>query len=375
MDEIGSASRVKTAMPRLDYLLTQFPVILTYIRLIFFPVNQNLDYDFPVYHSFFIPRVYGSFAVLGVIFGLGIYFWRRGRKGEPSLKLISIGITWFFVTLSVESGVIPIVDVIFEHRVYLPSAGAFLSIATGAVLLKRKLAFRWKAADKTLSVISVVIIISLTAATLNRNTVWQDDFTLWGDVIKKSPDKARGYNNLGNDFRVSGRYEQAVDLLKKALERDPKDLKAYFDLGLIYVDLRQFDKAKENFSRALAINPKAAYLYNNRGNVYGELRQYGKAIEDYSRAIALYPYDADYYFNRGVERVRTKEYEKAIADFSEAIELNPEHSSALLQRGMTVYLVSGDMSHALQDFRKACQFGSRMACDVLRSGLQEGGKR
>jgi hypothetical protein len=34
-----------------EYLLTQFSVILTYIRLFIMPVNQNLDYDYPISHS------------------------------------------------------------------------------------------------------------------------------------------------------------------------------------------------------------------------------------------------------------------------------------------------------------------------------------
>ncbi|MGD1076291.1 MAG: tetratricopeptide repeat protein [Thermodesulfovibrionales bacterium] len=375
LNEISSASRVQTTMSRMDYLLTQFPVVLTYVRLIFLPVNQNLDYDFPVYHSFLVPRVYGSLVVLGAIFGLGVYLWRRSRNGEPSLRLISIGIVWFFVTLSVESGLVPIVDVIFEHRLYLSSVGAFLAIASGAVLVKEKLALKWKSGGKTFSVICAVIIISLTGLTLKRNTVWQDGFTLWTDVIKKSPLKGRGYNNLGGYFKEKGQYGEAIDLFQKALERDPKELRASFNLGLIYLDFRQFNNAAVQFSKALEINPKAAYIYNNRGNVYGELKQYGKAIEDYSQAIALHPYDADYYFNRGVTRVKTKQYGEAIADLSEAIKLNPEHSSAFLQRGLTTYLVSGDLAPALQDLKWACQLGNRMGCEFLGSALKEGKER
>jgi Tfp pilus assembly protein PilF len=375
LNAIGSASRLQTTMSRLDYLLTQFPVILTYIRLIFLPVNQNLDYDFPVYHSFLIPRVYGSFVVLGAIFGFGLYLWRRSRNGEPGLKLIAIGIIWFFVTLSVESSLIPIVDVIFEHRLYLPSVGAFLAIAAAAVLLKQKLEFKGKAGGKTFFIICAMIIILLAGATLKRNTVWQDGFTLWADVIKKSPGKARGYNNLGNYFKEKGRYGEAIDLYRKALERDPKQLTACFNVGLIYFELRQFNNAADTFSRALEINPKASYIYNNRGNAYGELQQYGKAIQDYAQAIALHPYDADYYFNRGVTRMKIKQYGKAIADFSEAIALNPEHSSAFLQRGLTTYMLSGDLAPALRDLRRACQLGNKIGCEFLGSALEHGGKQ
>ena len=39
-------------MPRKEYYLTQLHVVRTYLRLLFFPVNQNLDYDYPISHRF-----------------------------------------------------------------------------------------------------------------------------------------------------------------------------------------------------------------------------------------------------------------------------------------------------------------------------------
>ena len=109
-----------------EYLLTQFSVILTYIRLFIVPVNQNLDYDYPISHSLFEwHTVFGMLSLAGILF-LGIFLFRRYR-------LISFGIFWFFLTLSVESSIIPISqNVIFEHRTYLPSFGFFL-VLTGAV--------------------------------------------------------------------------------------------------------------------------------------------------------------------------------------------------------------------------------------------------
>lgn len=106
---IGETTRVETTMSRLDYLFTQFRVIVTYIRLIFFPINQNIDYDYPVFHSFFEPQVFLSFVFLLSIFGLGVYLFYCSRMQEfkdseyskfklktLNLKLISFGIFWFF---------------------------------------------------------------------------------------------------------------------------------------------------------------------------------------------------------------------------------------------------------------------------------------
>ncbi len=132
LSDLSENTRVQSAVPRWDYLMTEMRVVTTYIRLIFVPVNQNLDYDYPIYHSLFTPSVFLSFVFLLSLFGLGVYLLSSSharRMKDPELapyhRLIGFGILWFFITLSVESSFIPIVDVIFEHRVYLPSRRFF----------------------------------------------------------------------------------------------------------------------------------------------------------------------------------------------------------------------------------------------------------
>ncbi|MFZ2198746.1 MAG: hypothetical protein WAV13_13480, partial [Thermodesulfovibrionales bacterium] len=53
---------------RTDYLLTEFRVIVTYLRLLVFPVNQSIDYTYPVFHSFMQFQVFLSFLLLVSIF-------------------------------------------------------------------------------------------------------------------------------------------------------------------------------------------------------------------------------------------------------------------------------------------------------------------
>ena len=48
----------------MHYLLTQFRVMVTYIRLVFLPFNQNLDYDYPIFKSIFELPVLISFLFL-----------------------------------------------------------------------------------------------------------------------------------------------------------------------------------------------------------------------------------------------------------------------------------------------------------------------
>lgn len=151
--ELSEAMHETVDISRGVYLLTQFRVIVIYIRLLFLPINQNLDYDYPLSHSLFEPKTFSSFVFLLAIFIFAIYLFVRSRKtGSGYGLLASFGIFWFFVTLSVESSIIPIRDVIFEHRLYLPSVGFFIAFSTAVfnaidyylpVRFSLLLQFRW----------------------------------------------------------------------------------------------------------------------------------------------------------------------------------------------------------------------------------------
>ncbi|MGA1871602.1 MAG: hypothetical protein ACMUJM_23995 [bacterium] len=106
----------------IEYFITQLNVIPYYIKLLFIPTNLNLDYDFPkTRHMDLKTLVY--LVLLLALFSYGICTYKKSR-------LLSYSILWFFITLSVTSSFVVILDVIFEHRLYLPSVGfaTFLAI-------------------------------------------------------------------------------------------------------------------------------------------------------------------------------------------------------------------------------------------------------
>lgn len=104
------------------YLLTSFNVLWTYIRLLFLPINQNLDYDYPIAKTLFeFPTI---LSFIGHILVIGAAFYTYKKR---NWKLIPFGIAWFYITLSPTQSFVPILDVIFEHRLYLPSVGFFIA--------------------------------------------------------------------------------------------------------------------------------------------------------------------------------------------------------------------------------------------------------
>jgi hypothetical protein len=136
LGDIDRTTRLLTPVSRYESLLAQFRVLMTYLRLLFLPVGQNLDFDYAISRSLLEPATLASFLFLAGLLGGALMLLWRSRQGDPVLRLAAFGILWFFLALSVESSVIPIADVIFEHRMYLPRQGSCFLAAAGALLVE-----------------------------------------------------------------------------------------------------------------------------------------------------------------------------------------------------------------------------------------------
>lgn len=323
----------------LNYFLTQFHVIVTYIRLLFLPINQNLDYDLLPSENLLSPLILWSLLLLLSIIFIAVISYKKNR-------IISFGIFWFFITLSVESGIIPIADLIYEHRTYLPSFGFFLLLS---VFLAKMLLNNYKI---LFYLFFTCIIIGNSVLTYNRNKVWKDDLTLWNDVVSKSPNLARAYLNLGSAYFNRNELDKAIDNCNRAIELNPKSLPmAYFYCGLAHDKLYQWDRSVVNYSKSIEINPEFYQSYANRAIAYANLNELDKAIADFSIIIKKDPINARNLFNRGNAYMNLKQWKESITDFSRAIEIDPKYTDAYCNRA----IVSGNLNEpekAISDFSK-----------------------
>jgi hypothetical protein len=295
---VSIASSGRTGVSQGAYLLTQFRVLVTYMRLLFLPVNQNVDYDYPAYGTFFDAPVFASFLFLALFVGLAIYFLSRSRR-RPWFRLVSFGAFWFFMTLSVESSVIPIADEIFEHRAYLPSVGAISAAVVAVFFIASSLSERWtRRAVMYLCLLATAVLALLT---YTRNTLWQDEIRLWEDVVSKSPHKARAHLNLGLANEKSERYGEAIKEYREATRLDPGLAVAHNNLGVIYEKLGRYGDAEREYLTALRIRPGYALAHNNLGVVYEKLGRYDEAVREFKTAIGLKPHNE--VFNRNLRHV------------------------------------------------------------------------
>ncbi|MDI6738907.1 MAG: tetratricopeptide repeat protein [Candidatus Edwardsbacteria bacterium] len=373
----GLPLRETDTISRASYIFTQFRVILTYLRLLVIPVNQNFDYDYPIYHRLFQVPVLSGLGVILALTALALLLIKRHRP-------LSFGIFWFFIALSVESSVIPIRDVIFEHRLYLPMAGFALAVACGIDRLLLR-------ASRPLKTAAIAILLgSLSLATFNRNLVWSNGLWLWSDTAAKSPNKSRPHDERGLALARLGLTDRALYEYRTAVRLDPRYSNAWYNLGVTHSRSGQVDSALAAYDRALWAEPRMVMALNNRGELLLRRGALDDAERDFRLALDLNPRQSLPYYNlgkiayrrgaplaadsffclalardtlnywarfgRGVAAQAMSKPDSAVHHFSSAIELVPAAGQFYYMRARA-FAALGDTAAASRDHDAASRLG------------------
>ncbi|MBI5100335.1 MAG: tetratricopeptide repeat protein [Nitrospirae bacterium] len=273
VDEVTRRDKIFDLQERstFEYLITQFRVIVIYLRLLVLPVHQLAVYDLRASNSVLDLRVLTSLALLLAIAATGFYCWRKaakaGPKDAPVYMITALGILWFYVTLSIESSIIPIKDLIFEHRAYLPSVGIIALFSVVSINMLGKFLAGERVFAKAAACI-LVVVIPLSVATYRRNFIWTDEVLFWGDIVEKTG-KAIGYNNRGNAYLKNGQLDLALKDLTKTISFFPN---ATDEMAWENSDFTPMNMAK---------------TYQSRANVFAAMGDTIRAQADFDTARAI----------------------------------------------------------------------------------------
>lgn len=97
------------------------------------------------------------------------------------------------------------------------------------------------------------------------------------------------FKNLGNAYLGLGKYEEAIDILRKATETDPKSAAAHFNLGLAHYIAGQHAEAAESYKRALELRPGLAAAHFNLALAYIRMKDRTAALEQYNALKPINP--------------------------------------------------------------------------------------
>ena len=338
LDKIWAGYAFRNFTPA-QRLLTEMRVVIFYISLFFWPhpSRLNLDHDFALSHSLTDP-ITTLFSMLAIVVLLVLAVVTAKNQ-----RLISFGILWFLGNLVIESSIFGL-EIIFEHRLYLPSMMFSLVVVV--------LVYRWARPAWLKPLILCTLTIVAALWTYERNEVWGDRIAIWQDCIKKSPHKARPYNNLGAALADAGQYDKAIEQYHKALQINPDYPNAYTNLGFALAKQGKVEQSITQFLKALELKPRDYETLSNLGVALLMQNRQAEAIEYLSEAVALNPYFAKAHNNLGVALNRLGRAQDAIDQYSIALQLDPDYAEAYNNLGVAL-ANQGRFDEAIEQFSAA----------------------
>lgn len=162
------------------------------------------------------------------------------------------------------------------------------------------------------------------------------------------------YSNLARTYNLTNDFDDAIEVLDKAIANDPGYGNAYYRKGISLIGLGKPQSALKNFNKALSINPNDNTIFRGIGEYYLSINTPEKAITECNKAISNNSTYSNAYYTRSKAYKIQKKYNKALIDLDKAIELQPSRFYLYQERGITNY-ESAKYDLAIKDHKKSLE--------------------
>ncbi|MBF0224832.1 MAG: hypothetical protein HQK76_05190 [Desulfobacterales bacterium] len=366
----GYSSRDFTLIER---LLTESRVIMLYLSLIFYPVSSrfSIQHDIIISKNLFYP-ITTLFSIIAIFIIVGISLYKIKKK-----PLIAFAILFYFINHIIESTILPL-ELIFEHRNYLPSLFLFLPVS---IILKKGMdLFKTKTKIyKWMYVFIVFLIFMFSMGTYTRNMVWKDELTLWKDAILTAPKSLRAYGMLGVTLLDEGKIGEAVhyfmkiyvdtlikegtfESMRSFIEASDNDLpphQVFYRRGLVLESVNGFSQAIQQYNIALAIEPNYFDAHNHIASIYSRYNHTSKALIHFYECIRIRPDLICSYQNLSMFMISQGRFQDAIKYLNEALKIDPYNALSYANWGV-FYLKQKKFNDAYIYLNKALELDSNL---------------
>jgi tetratricopeptide (TPR) repeat protein len=371
-----------------ERLLTEPRILLFYLSQIFFPLPGRLsvEHDVTLSTSLFQPWTTLPAILLTVLIVVLGFCQIRKRP------IIALAILFFFLNHIIESTVLPL-ELIFEHRNYLPSMFLFLPIAAGIQWLYDYCAVkRQSQLTGVLTGLVVLSIVGLGIGTYVRNLAWANEISLWRDAMIKAPQSARPLtnlawqmaygpgaredlydealnlyekalslqksrsssdpiimNNIAGIYFKQGKDQKAIELLEAALNIDPDYTWGRYDLARILMVDGKWNVAAKHVEYLLAKDDRHEKYLCLKGLLFLHQKKYDAAIHYLRLSMSYYPFFKDTLMNLGIAYSLTGDYRSAEVYLSRAHQVHPKNMiplMGLIQNSLRAADVKGAQKYA-----------------------------
>jgi tetratricopeptide (TPR) repeat protein len=330
----GFAGRPYTLVER---LMTQPRVLLFHLSQLIFPIPSRLSIQHDITHSVSLTDPWTTLPSIGVLLLLIGYSLYSIRK-RP---LLSFAVLFFFLGHIVESTILPL-ELVFEHRNYLPSMFLFLPLSAAIVRAETYLRARRPDMAHVFRFLVVLIVAAFCIGTYTRNTVWADEFTLWQDALSKAKKFDRPYINLARAYDQKGDFNAALNLYGQALgkyseRKTDYQLVVLTNVGRIFFERGDYPKAIELWSYAVDHVRDHSLLRKNLALAYARLNEWNRAVTELELALAQSPHQPEINFLRATFLIELGRYDDAIVLLNRVLSSGYEPHKTLALKAVVSY--------------------------------------
>lgn len=317
----------------IERFTTPIYILGIYLYKTILPIGLTFDNSFPQLTTVGLSSIgfILSFLCLIALLTLAVF-------GIYKKELYGFALLFFFITVSVSSNIFTLIGTHYGERLmFLPSLG--ISLAVIVIISKFDLK-KWLYAIMGLCIVYGFI-------TIQRNTVWKNNETLYRSGLISAPNSARTNYYLGNwlvkEDQLAGKSEaeqkvimnEGVSYLKKSIELTPYFSDAWDQLGLAYMRMKDYRASRDAFLNALKHNSNDPKINNNYGNLLFNVSQPDSALYYFEKAVSIKADYTDALNNIGSVYGNKKDYQKALTYFEKAYAVDPNNMMTNRFLGMT----------------------------------------
>lgn len=296
-------------------ILEALPLFRSYLRTLVLPNRLHYWHSFhPLESLLSIAGIASVASAAG--FGIALAFaWRKHRPSFVALALLVLPLTPAFLV-----GALP-GKPFAERYLYFPSIGFVMLVAFAIHRLAR--------ARRTRSVAFVVFATMLglySIASVQRNRVWSDFYTLYVDSIAKSPDAPVPCDDLAHALFARGRAKEAIEHLDAQVKLDPKRADCQSSLGSALLLDGRVDEAITHLRLALSLDPSSLSSHNDLGIALRRKGDDAGAIEQYRLALRIAPGYAEAHFSLAAALADGGDPAGALVEYRAAVQASPENA-------------------------------------------------
>lgn len=316
-----------------ERLLTQPRVLMLYLSQLFYPVPLRLSIEHDIALSTSVLHPWSTLPSILAVFLL----ITLAIKKQRSWPYLSFAVLFFFLNHLIESSIIPL-ELVFEHRNYIPSMFLFVPVASGLCVVRDYCRLHRRRMYPVFATFIVLLILCLGTGTYVRNQAWESPEALWTDAVRKAP--------------ASGRALAYLAMVQSELP------------GGTPIALKLYEAALSGTRTNRQLEPE---IFNNMAALYYESGDLDQAACYWEKALQKNPDYADARFRLSLASFKAGRSDAALAHLHRLIASDPGHIPARNLRGI-LYFEKGDFQGALLDFKQAMKPGPAFPAGLLNAG-------